>query len=432
MNFELAQIMVHRPRVLRGGKAPLFFKRELSGLTEELGTMPRRCDWVREIAETHPHLLSEPLLGTCLAAVTTTRVVRSESNDESTDGRLTSPHLGANRGKEIAMEPTAVSKREQIRSPALRSQIPGDTRQFEMVAQLPRRAPDSLLRRTAPDTSNLGEKLLATSSVPRRGSSSPSVHSSQKVTRSEWLRTVADRAAKKWISNWVFAPTRKYSSPAVASNRSERSRTPEAGTNTKEGPASPSLATVETTSLPSLNDDWLLPIGGQQASPQLLTSLVKHARSDLDAPEKDRRSKESPGGIDSEPHSLSSSPDLLDTGKRSSSNGPEFSRPFKVDRQSPSLPANANLSSLLESPIDPEAREQRASPEFAPTVLTHDLSPLLPPVTAGSPALPAAANAARRIAWRDEVEAHGTDLSVLAAQMKRILDEEARRHGIDV
>ncbi|MGZ5483345.1 MAG: hypothetical protein ACXWID_15340 [Pyrinomonadaceae bacterium] len=35
-------------------------------------------------------------------------------------------------------------------------------------------------------------------------------------------------------------------------------------------------------------------------------------------------------------------------------------------------------------------------------------------------------------AWRDEVRAQETDLELLAAQMKRILDEEARRHGIDV
>src|SRR5262249_18485968 len=96
------------------------------------------------------------------------------------------------------------------------------------------------------------------------------------------------------------------------------------------------------------------------------------------------------------------------------------------------LPSNPNLSSTLAPPINSEVREQRDSPELAPTVLTHDLSPLLPPASAGSPALPVAAEAARRIAWRDEVEAHSTDLSVLAAQMKRILDEEARRHGIDV
>jgi hypothetical protein len=39
---------------------------------------------------------------------------------------------------------------------------------------------------------------------------------------------------------------------------------------------------------------------------------------------------------------------------------------------------------------------------------------------------------ARHGARRDEASAPENDLSQLAAQMKRILDEEARRHGIDV
>jgi hypothetical protein len=45
---------------------------------------------------------------------------------------------------------------------------------------------------------------------------------------------------------------------------------------------------------------------------------------------------------------------------------------------------------------------------------------------------PVAAGAARQGARQDEAAAHGEDLSVLAVQIKRILDEEARRHGIDV
>lgn len=86
----------------------------------------------------------------------------------------------------------------------------------------------------------------------------------------------------------------------------------------------------------------------------------------------------------------------------------------------------------LELAIHTEERDQRALPNLAPTVLTPALPPLLPAASSGSPVMPLAADAARRIAWRDEVEAQEKDLSALAAQMKRILDEEARRHGIDV
>jgi hypothetical protein len=47
------------------------------------------------------------------------------------------------------------------------------------------------------------------------------------------------------------------------------------------------------------------------------------------------------------------------------------------------------------------------------------------------PGLPVAAATARQGA-RAEAAIAEDDLSVLAARIKRILDEEARRHGIDV
>lgn len=435
MNFAFAQSMVRRPRALRGGKAPLYWKRELSCLTERLGSMPRTCDWVSEIAETHPRLFSQPLLGTCLTAVTSTRVVRSDSNDESPNNRLTSPSLTSDRGKEVEIEPTAFSKRKQIRSPAVTSQKSEGARHFETVSQLPRRAPDSLLRHAAPDALHATENLIgSTSSLPHRGASSPPLNSSQKLTRSEWLQVVAARAARRWTNDWIFPSTRKYSSPTVVGNPNEESHAPVVITRSQTSSA-PAPASVETISLPLLNDDWLLPIGGQQASPQLLTAFVKHPRTERGTPEKIHRSKERFNGINSEPRGLPSSPDPLTT-ERSFTGGSEFSRPLErmFDRTSPALPADSDRSRPLlpESTISFEEREQHDSPNFAPTALTPALAPLLPPSSAGSPIMPVAADTARRIAWRDEVEAHETDLSVLAAQMKRILDEEARRHGIDV
>jgi len=79
-----------------------------------------------------------------------------------------------------------------------------------------------------------------------------------------------------------------------------------------------------------------------------------------------------------------------------------------------------------------EQLEWWSSPHFAPPSLTPSLPPLLPAVSPGSAFLPIAADEARRSARRGELNAEEKDLSLLAAQMKRILDEEARRHGIDV
>jgi hypothetical protein len=56
----------------------------------------------------------------------------------------------------------------------------------------------------------------------------------------------------------------------------------------------------------------------------------------------------------------------------------------------------------------------------------------VPQQRAGSPAHPVAAAIVRQGARRSEAAAEGDDLGVLAAKIKRILDQEARRHGIDV
>ena len=59
------------------------------------------------------------------------------------------------------------------------------------------------------------------------------------------------------------------------------------------------------------------------------------------------------------------------------------------------------------------------------------LPPLIPPQMVGMPLLPIAAVTARQGA-RAEAEEAEEDLDVLAAKIKLILDEQARRHGIDV
>ena len=435
MNFALAQSMVHRPRVLRGGKAPLYWKRQLSCLTEGLGSTPRKCDWVKEIAETHPRLLSEPLLGTCLTAVTSPGVARSDSHDETSANHSRSTPVAGNRSKETTSERMASSKRQQIRSPAFADQKSDNVRRLEVASQLPRRVSDSLLQRAAPDALHATENLIGlTSSLPRSRPGSPSVNAPPKVTRSEWLHLVADRAAQKWIRGWVFPSTRKSLSPAAAGNRSKKSHASAAGARAQalDAPASGSSTTIETIIFPALHDDWLLPIGGKQASPQLLASLVKRPASPVAG--NIHRNKETFTAINSDSRSLPSSPDLFATERRALTNGPDISRSLDrmFDRQTPPVPADGDRSFSLQPALNSEKREHGASPNFAPTALTPALSPLLPPASAGAPVLPVAADTARRIAWRDEVAAHETDLSVLAAQVKRILDEEARRHGIDV
>jgi hypothetical protein len=77
----------------------------------------------------------------------------------------------------------------------------------------------------------------------------------------------------------------------------------------------------------------------------------------------------------------------------------------------------------------------RAAGELAERSILSVVAPLLPrlipPQAMGMPILPVAAATARQGA-RAEAAIAEDDLSVLASRIKRILNEEARRHGIDV
>jgi len=112
-------------------------------------------------------------------------------------------------------------------------------------------------------------------------------------------------------------------------------------------------------------------------------------------------------------------------------------RPFErifIERDSDSLIREAGGNPHTQPQAAPiaDVLELRSPTSIMPPFLSPSLPPLLPAAAPGSSVLPLAAETARRSAWRDEVNAQEKDLNLLAAQIKRILDEEARRHGIDV
>ena len=79
---------------------------------------------------------------------------------------------------------------------------------------------------------------------------------------------------------------------------------------------------------------------------------------------------------------------------------------------------------------DALAVSDRADP-IDPPIVTPMLPWLVPSPTVGTPSLSVASATVRQGAW-SEAFAGEEDLDALAAKIKLILDEEARRHGIDV
>ncbi|MGE0883018.1 MAG: hypothetical protein AB7P14_05710 [Blastocatellales bacterium] len=77
-----------------------------------------------------------------------------------------------------------------------------------------------------------------------------------------------------------------------------------------------------------------------------------------------------------------------------------------------------------------EAAAGELSPNSSPAI-APELPPMLPPPEVGVPILPLATSSVQRGA-QEEALAMPEDLDALAAKIKFILDEQARRHGIDV
>jgi hypothetical protein len=243
---------------------------------------------------------------------------------------------------------------------------------------------------------------------------------------------VARRAAKSFLRDW---PAETLS---LVSSREVEGLSPSAGGS------------------PLLQEQWITPVDGPAAPAEFLIDLarlteateVTGAAAEMKWPKTRSLTDNTSGSPRSEDLGKAGSA-RRQTGARTDGTQQSFSH-----KHSEFLPAPDDASGIQD--VDhwrkPAARRGIGSPathglewiEFrdadgssaesnlAPATLSPSLPPLLPAASPGSPALPMAAATSRYGAWRGEVDAPEKDLNLLAAQMKRILDEEARRHGIDV
>ena len=96
----------------------------------------------------------------------------------------------------------------------------------------------------------------------------------------------------------------------------------------------------------------------------------------------------------------------------------------------PRGPADSSSTTIL--PHDPGESLAGTAPWFAPPQLAPTLPPLHPVQRNEASLIPAAAFTAERSARREAEETAPDDLEELARKLRWILEEEARRHGIDV
>lgn len=437
--FAQSRSLPVRANVLRSGQAPKVWKRELLQQTDRMVTVLRSSAWLKVLVAGHPAFLKQPLLGNCLSEITSngpppSDVTNTESSRGATHFNRTTP-VSRDMNRKVAEWAGSALSRQMPRTDPVAAAVAADIiaepakgqGKRDMVSHLPPRVEGSLLKRFAGavvEFSRDNERSAPRSlSLPRNRprSSSPIVMSSHR--HQHWRNLVAHRAAQKWLGDWP----------------SSGQRVSDAGTFLNV-PAENSAA--DASAPPLLGEQWVTPLIGPGTSREMLVQLVN-----LVGPEAMRRTSEvkrstvKPTGNKSftAPSNL---PGQEISGPKSTSmndsspgfGGIHFEKIIRdrdqqlliqqIDRDQPEHP--------FATPFATNERRSGDSLNFAPPALSGSLPPLLPTASPGAPALPLAADTARQGAWRDEVRAQEKDLNLLAAQIKRILDAEARRHGIDV
>lgn len=182
-----------------------------------------------------------------------------------------------------------------------------------------------------------------------------------------------------------------------------------------------------------------MPLDGTCASLELLNRLAKE---DIPMGEKGSERAQrpsSPGQPTTSGNPFPLRPDVTPVlpDQRSGWRGESTSGGDKLEPKA-KLPVTAQAGSPLFVPElsvnEPDGHGEGKSPSSAsiiPANIAPSLPPLLSPRKAGIQLLPVAAATARQGA-REEAMIATDDLDVLAAKIKQILDEQARRHGIDV
>lgn len=171
----------------------------------------------------------------------------------------------------------------------------------------------------------------------------------------------------------------------------------------------------------SVADQWAIPLNGSPASADLLARLISStvgvsARS---------------GGetqLEEVPHSPSATrwPDLPGTPAAEDTQSWQPTNPGATGDEQRAVPLTAAEGT------GGGRGQSESSTRVAPPNVGPSLSPLDTPELAGKLLSPAATAIVRQNAKQAVVADTEDDLGALAAKIKRILDEEARRHGIDV
>lgn len=465
---ELLRLVYPMSSALAGGRASRYWQRELARSKARLDAFRRSSGWVESLVADAPVLHDEPLMGRCLAVLTDQHGRPAKLKPEASGSRrprFTWPERLPGQVRERAPTPhrSATAKEPAFRRAAL------------PILSLHRQANRELLSRLAAEaagavgTSHPLRRLPSQGLEPRRGVSPlmppgpkaredwlphvvhrargslhqgqlDGLHRSQRASqltrelpRIRASRVESDAASRVLLDGSageavrVAQPDNPFSRPTEEAQRvwlREVARRAESRLS-QDGlsPRIPWRALPRGSGLgqePSLADQWAISLNGPPAPEDLLVRLADAPIGDIDGSRRETEVRSAPQNL-SGPRSARSS--VLPAASKVQS--------WQRIALEPTQTFPVLIPPELRSEIGDIDGKMESPARITPPAVAPSLPSLIPPEVVGAPVAPVAAVTARQGA-RDEATAVEADLSLLAARIKRILDEEARRHGIDV
>jgi hypothetical protein len=440
---------------LSGGQSPTRWRHRESRRVESLAALQRAGGWLQHVIAVLPRLCEAPWWGPCLTSLCARGAAPPEPARKPLPPRPASfdrPEDATARGRKQAW--TQTTRADLVR----RSLGPPSSRRAAPRAAPPWRRPTEALTHSRPQADQAllsrlsGEPSFGVDGEVRNpyviergrrsgGGPGPAIPPAA-TTQREWLEALAQRAGRAWRQN----------SPEGAG-----------------GPRLGSAPDRGRSAMPSLAAEWSRTLDGQMVSGEFLAECARLPRSgDVHAPRSAGPAAGPAASGDQSPSASAVAPrwgDARQAGaSRAWANG-------VTDHEAVAVNADEGLDG--ETVASPVWRHPSARPALEPTTdpwpavgheplvippastrsarstgaddgewpepglatlsdLAPSLLPLVPPPGPGAAVSAVAAATVRRGARIEEVSAREDDLGALAARIKRILDEEARRHGIDV
>jgi hypothetical protein len=423
---------------LSGGRAERCWRRDGLRQSEKLRAVVTGSDWVNELVYVDLSLSDQPLLGYTLAALMARDGTGNVLQEDESPSQSRFNHVVATGARELLKSETSrdVYRASPLDQSPHARQVARTTKVLNAAQsglQTQRQVSASMLQRLAgpagdsfrlnPNDSQRGKNQHLAFSATEAGTRSLSVERLAAVDRanadepSAFIKRAARRAEIVW---------RKQSKQFAS-----------------HGAFLQSAEETQPSSSPDFVEHWSIPVTGSAAPQVLLTRLGNSDKLPAASSSGQMERQLSGSALTGRPRRPTSTETL--PVNDSSSARPPFSnslaKPTAMAAAVNETTAGDDASNRTRSEIFSSSLADESSPRFetharsdrlAAPALAPSLPPLPPPRSNAETPLPVAAANAQRDAKRDEAFARGEDLNVLAAQIDRILKQEARRHGIDV